>query len=184
MKIYTRHGDNGTTGILGKDRLSKADLRIECIGSVDELNAAMGLAEVAAPEPLWPLLRHVQHELFTIGSHLAAPDEAAFAQVLPPITDEMIARLEREIDSAEAEAGPLQHFILSGGCEAAARLHLARAICRRAERHVVALGESQKLNPQIAKYLNRLADWLFMHARYANKLCGVKDVPWAKQQET
>jgi len=184
MKIYTRQGDSGTTGILGKDRLSKADLRIECIGSVDELNAALALAEVAAPEMLWPLLRHVQHELFTIGSHLAAPDEAAFAQILPPITDEMTARLEREIDAAEAEAGPLQQFILSGGCEAAARLHLARAICRRAERHVVALAESQGLNPQIAKYLNRLADWLFMHARYANKLCGVKDVPWQKQQKT
>ncbi len=180
MKIYTRQGDSGTTGILGKDRLSKADLRIECIGTVDELNAAMGLAEVAAPEALVPLLRHVQHELFTIGSHLAAPDEAAFAQFLPPISDEMIARLEREIDAAESEAGPLQHFILSGGCESAARIHLARAICRRAERHVVALGESQALNPQIAKYLNRLADWLFMHARYANKLCGVKDVPWEK----
>jgi cob(I)alamin adenosyltransferase len=184
MKIYTRQGDNGTTGILGKDRLSKADLRIECIGTVDELNAAMGLAETVTPDALRPLLRQVQHELFTIGSHLAAVDEAAFAQILPPITDEMITRLEREIDVAEAQAGPLQHFILSGGCEAAARLHLARAICRRAERHVVALTESQSLNPQVCKYLNRLADWLFMHARYANRLCGVKDVPWQKQQRT
>lgn len=180
MKIYTRQGDSGSTGILGKDRLSKADLRIECIGTVDELNAALALAEVAAPVALRPLLRHVQHELFTIGSHLAAPDEAAFAQILPPITDEMIGRLEREIDRAQEQTGPLQHFILSGGCEAAARLHLARAICRRAERHVVALSQSQGANPQITKYLNRLADWLFMHARYANKLSGVADVPWTK----
>jgi cob(I)alamin adenosyltransferase len=180
MKIYTRQGDNGTTGILGKERISKADLRIECIGTVDELNAAMGMAEAAAPEVLRPLLRHVQHELFTVGSHLAAENEEAFAQILPPITDEMITRLEREIDYAEAQAGPLQHFILSGGAEPAARLHLARAICRRAERHVVALAESHGLNPQIMKYLNRLADWLFMHARWANRLSGVQDVPWVK----
>lgn len=180
MKIYTRQGDSGSTGILGRDRVSKANLRIECIGTVDELNAAVALAEVAAPETIRPLLRQVQHELFTVGSHLAAPDDAAVAQILPPITDAMVGRLETEIDHAQEQTGPLRGFILPGGCEAAARLHLARAICRRAERHVVALGEAQGTNPQITKYLNRLADWLFVHARYANKLCGVADVPWVK----
>lgn len=180
MKIYTRQGDNGTTSLLGKDRVSKAELRIDCIGTVDELNAAAGLAEVVAPEPIKSHLTQIQHELFTIGSHLAAPDEEAFAAILPPITDEMIARLEGEIDHAEKESGPLRHFILPGGTEPAARLHVARAICRRAERLVVQLAHQQGLNPQIGKYLNRLSDWLFMTARYANHLCGTADVEWKK----
>lgn len=180
MKIYTRQGDNGTTGLLGADRISKADLRIECIGTVDELNAAIGLAQVVAPEPIKSLLTQVQHELFTIGSHLAAPNEEAFAEILPPITDEMITRLEGEIDHAERESGPLRHFILPGGTEPAARIHVARAVCRRAERQVVALNAQHGVNPQVTRYLNRLADWLFMEARYANHLCGTADVQWNK----
>ncbi len=180
MKIYTRTGDDGTTGLIGPDRVSKADLRIECIGTVDELNAAMGIAEVVAPAAIKPLIIKAQHELFTIGSHLAAPDEEAYSAILPPITDEMIARLECEIDHAEKEAGPLRHFILPGGTEPAARLHLARAICRRAERLIVALSRRGPLNPRIGKYLNRLADWLFMQARHANRLCGTPDTEWRK----
>lgn len=180
MKIYTRQGDDGTTGLLGNERVSKADLRVECIGTVDELNAAMGVAQVVAPEPVRSQLTQVQHELFTIGSHLAALDEELYAAVLPAISDEMITRLEREIDHAEKESGLLRHFILPGGTEAAARLHVARATCRRAERLVVALGGRQVLNPQIVKYLNRLGDWLFMEARYANHLCGQGDTEWKK----
>ncbi len=180
MKIYTRQGDSGTTGLLGADRISKADLRIECIGTVDELNAAMGLAEVVSPGPIKSLITKVQHELFAIGSHLAARNEQAFAQILPPLTDEMIARLEREIDHAEKESGPLRSFILPGGSESAARLHVARAVCRRAERLIVALAERERLNPLVTRYLNRLADWLFMHARYANHLAGTQDVQWRK----
>ena len=180
MKIYTRKGDSGTTGVLGKERLSKADMRIECIGTVDELNAAIGLAQVAVPEAMHASLQRVQRELFTLGSHLAAIDEVAMSEILPPLNDAMVERLEHEIDDAEAQVGPLKQFILPGGCESAARLHLARAICRRAERHVVALGGAQGLNPLIVKYLNRLADWLFMQARWANKICGVEDVPWVK----
>ena len=180
MKIYTRTGDDGTTGLIGKDRVSKAELRIDCIGTVDELNAAIGLAVVSSPDLVRDRLQTIQHELFTVGSHLAAPDEDAFATLLPPITDEMIGRLEREIDHAETESGALRHFILPGGSEPAARLHLARAICRRAERLVVALSATQKLNAQITRYLNRLGDWLFMHARLANHLCGTSDVEWRK----
>ena len=181
MKIYTRSGDDGSTGIMGSQRISKAHLRIDCIGTVDELNAALGLAQIVVPDPISTGLTQIQHELFTIGSHLAAADQEAFAAVLPPITDGMIARLESEIDHAEKEAGPLRHFILPGGTEPAARLHLARAICRRAERLVVALSQSESLNPQIGKYLNRLADWLFMTARYANHLCNHPDTQWQKQ---
>jgi len=180
MKIYTRTGDNGTTGLIGRDRVSKADLRIDCIGTVDELNAAIGLAQVPTGEPVRSRLQMIQHELFNIGAHLATPDEDTYGHILPPITDEMIARLEVEIDDAERAAGPLTHFILPGGSEPAARLHLARAICRRGERLVVALAVAHKLNPQIAKYLNRLADWLFMHARYANTLSGGEDIGWRK----
>lgn len=180
MKIYTRTGDSGTTGLIGSERVSKADLRIDCIGTVDELNAAIGVAEVVAPATQKPLILQVQHELFTIGSHLAAPNEEAFAAILPPITDEMVLRLEGEIDNAEKVAGPLRHFILPGGSEPAARLHLARAICRRAERLVVALSQQTHLNPQIGKYLNRLADWLFMQARHANHLAGTPDTQWKK----
>ena len=180
MKIYTRQGDDGTTGLLGNDRVSKADLRVDCIGTVDELNAVIGVAQVVAPEPVKTQLTQVQHELFTIGSHLAALHEELYAAVLPAITDAMIIRLECEIDNAEKESGSLRHFILPGGTEAAARLHVARATCRRAERLVVALGGRQPLNPQICKYLNRLADWLFMQARYANHLCGENDTQWKK----
>lgn len=180
MKIYTRTGDDGTTGLIGKERVSKAEIRMDCIGTVDELNAAIGLAVVTAPEPVRGRLQVIQHELFTIGSHLATPDEEAYAEFLPAITDEMITRLELEIDHAETESGELRQFILPGGTEPAARLHLARAICRRAERLVVSLSASAVLNPQLTRYLNRLSDWLFMHARLANHACGTPDVAWRK----
>lgn len=180
MKIYTRNGDNGTTGLIGSDRVSKADLRVDCIGTVDELNAFLGHAEVVAPEPIRTRLRQVQHELFNIGSHLATPDEEHYGSILPVLGNELLERLEQEIDQAESESGRLQHFILPGGSEPAARLHLARAVCRRAERRCVQLAGTQNLHPNVCKYLNRLADWLFMHARHANHLVGTPDTQWKK----
>lgn len=181
MKIYTRQGDDGSTGLLGDTRISKGDLRIECIGTVDELNATVGLAAAAAPEPIRGRLEQIQHECFNVGSHLAAgKDETPFARILPPLAETLIQRLEWEIDHAEAQCAPLRLFILPGGSEAAARLHLARAVCRRAERVCVRLNQAEPLNPMVLKYLNRLADWFFMHARYANVLAGQADVLWKK----
>jgi cob(I)alamin adenosyltransferase len=180
MKIYTRKGDDGTTGLLGHGRVSKASLRIECIGTVDELNAALGLAEVVSPDEIKALIQRVQGELFNIGAHLAAPDAKAVAELLPALPNSIIERLEREIDDAEARSGHLHHFIRPGGSEASARLHLARAICRRAERDVVALASESDLDPAVVRYINRLADWLFMHARLANHLTGQPEIPWQK----
>ena len=182
MKIYTRTGDDGTTGLLGGRRVRKSDLPIDCYGTVDELNAAVGITAVAgvAPPALAPKLKAVQNDLFVLGSHLASPaDESRAPGVhLPPLDESMAARLESEIDEAEAALPPLRQFILPGGAEASARLHLARTICRRAERLVVALAEQQPVAPVIVRYLNRLSDWLFVQARWCNVQQGVEDVPW------
>ncbi|HZN68467.1 MAG TPA: cob(I)yrinic acid a,c-diamide adenosyltransferase [Tepidisphaeraceae bacterium] len=192
MKIYTRTGDDGTTGLVGGRRVPKSDPRIDCYGTVDELNASLGLAAAvlsaaAVPDPsLVERLRAVQGELFVIGAHLAtAPDErASRAASLPPPPDEgMVLRLEGEIDSAESRLPPLHNFILPGGTEAAARLHLARTVCRRAERLLVGMAiEANSTAPSVTvRYLNRLSDWLFVQARLANFLAGVADIPWSAQ---
>ena len=179
MKIYTRTGDDGTTGLIGGRRVRKSDLGIECYGTVDELNAAVGVAAAAAPQSLAAQLRAVQNDLFVIGSHLAAPADGAPTNVnLPPLDEGGAARLEAEIDAAEAELPPLRNFILPGGGEASARLHLARTVCRRAERLAVALAEERQVPPDILLYLNRLSDWLFVMARQANKQAGVEDIDW------
>lgn len=181
-KIYTKTGDDGTTGLIGGDRLAKSDARIDCYGTVDELNAAVGLAATVADASLLARLRQVQNELFVLGSQLAVPDQPKgnVAEGLPALSEELVIRLEGEIDAAEAQMQPLRQFILPGGTELAARLHVARTICRRAERLVVALAEMQPAPPLATKYLNRLSDWLFVQARLANQLAGVPDVPWVK----
>ena len=183
MKIYTRTGDDGTTGLFGGQRVPKSDPRIECYGTVDELNATIGLAATAVEvgPGLVNKLRQVQNELFVIGSHLATPesDTRRLAR-LPDLDDAAIARLEAEIDGAEAELPPLKNFILPGGAEAAARLHVARTVCRRAERLLVAFAASQAVDAVILRYFNRLSDWLFVYARWSNHKQGVADVPWTK----
>ena len=183
MKIYTRTGDDGTTGLFGGRRVAKSEPRIECYGTVDELNAALGLAAAATPSPreLAAMLAQVQNELFVIGSHLATPhdDTRRLAQV-PDLDEGAIARLESEIDAADAELPPLRNFILPGGSEGAARLHLARTVCRRAERLLVAYAAELAVEPRVLRYLNRLSDWLFAYARWCNHRAGVADVPWAK----
>ncbi len=179
MKIYTRTGDDGTTGLIGGDRVRKSDLRLECYGTLDELNAALGLAVVAGEAWLHALLEPVQNELFVIGSHMAAPENDPSAQKhLPALDEAMIARLEMQIDQAETELPPLRNFILPGGTEVAARLHLARTICRRAERLIVNFSWDRPVHPAIVTYLNRLSDWLFVQARVANHRAGIADVPW------
>lgn len=180
MKIYTKTGDDGTTGLFGGGRVPKSDPRIDCYGTVDELNAAVGLAAVDADANLLPMLRQIQNELFVIGSHLATPDESRQQSKLPPLDDAMIHRLETEIDAADATLPPLHQFILPGGTATAARLHLARTICRRAERLLVSFSPHHSIPAPILIYLNRLSDWLFVQARRANTTAGVPDVPWSK----
>jgi cob(I)alamin adenosyltransferase len=181
MKIYTRSGDDGTTGLFGGRRVPKSDPRIECYGTVDELNAALGLAAAGAPPEVAEKLARVQNELFVIGSHLATPgDDTRQAARVPDLEESAIARLESQIDAADAELSPLRNFILPGGAEAAARLHLARTVCRRAERLLVAFAAVEPVEPVILRYLNRLSDWLFVYARWCNFKAGVADVPWVK----
>jgi cob(I)alamin adenosyltransferase len=177
MRIYTRGGDDGTTGLIGGQRVSKADARVACTGVVDELNAVLGWAAVTVPGEIGQQLAAIQADLFVIGSHLAAP-EAGEGQLLPALDASMAGRLEGQIDAAEVQLEPLRQFILPGGSEAAGRLHLARTVCRRAERAVVELASSHTISPAILVYLNRLSDWLFVHARLANHQAGVADVPW------
>lgn len=179
MKIYTKTGDDGSTGLIGGARVAKSDPRIECYGTVDELNAAIGVAVTlagAGHEQSAALLR-VQNDLFVIGSHLAAAQEA-YRAALPPFTRQMIERLEQEIDAAEVRLPPLRAFILPGGSPPAAQLHVARTICRRAERIMVGFAAAHPAPPLILIYMNRLADWLFVQARLANHLAGIADVPW------
>jgi cob(I)alamin adenosyltransferase len=179
MKIYTKTGDDGTTGLIGGQRVGKADPRIECFGSVDELNASIGWAAVGAGDELLQSLRAVQNELFVVGSHLASPDGKPPSSV-PGFDESAVGRLEMEIDSATAQLPPLRDFILPGGCETSARLHLARTVCRRAERVLVAFSHDRPVAPIMLTYLNRLSDWLFVQARLANQTAKVPDIPWIK----
>jgi cob(I)alamin adenosyltransferase len=181
MKIYTKTGDDGTTGLIGGSRVHKSDPRIDCYGTVDELNASLGLAVVLADPTIRPDLLAVQNDLFIIGSHLAAPDGRIPSNSNWPSLDEsLITRLEMQIDAAEAMLAPLRQFILPGGNETAARLHFSRTVCRRAERMLVEFSLDRPVPVIAMTYLNRLSDWLFVHARLSNHLAGIEDVPWTK----
>lgn len=179
MKIYTKTGDDGETGLFGGPRVRKYHTRVVAYGEVDETNAAIGVARAAnMPEHLDAILERISSELFLLGAELATPGAAG--KLKSRITDAHIGTLEREIDSLETSLKPLENFILPAGTPAAAALHLARCVSRRAERQVVALGDTEdvQLSPQLLIYLNRLSDLLFVMAREANRAAGVKDVPW------
>ena len=180
-RIYTRTGDAGETGLFGGERVPKDDPRVAAYGEVDELNAALGLALALAPqEQSRELLERVQRDLFTVGAELATPDRARLAKALPgePIGDPEIAALERAIDAHEAQLTALSNFILPGGTPKAAALHLARTVCRRAERAVVPLARDGAAPPAVVRYLNRLSDLLFVLARAANAAAGRPEVTW------
>ena len=186
MKIYTRTGDNGTTGLFGGDRVMKHHPRIDAYGTVDETNAVLGLARAhLAGQPaaarLDTLLDRLQQDLFVLGADLATPN-ASRASV-PRIDDTHITHLEGAIDSYEADLPALTHFILPGGTPAAAALHVARTVCRRAERLTVAASEDESINTQGAIYLNRLSDLLFVLARWANHQAGVAEARWQPEGE-
>lgn len=181
MKIYTKTGDTGTTGLFGGPRVPKDDVRVEAYGDVDELNAVLGMARAVEVMPrIDEVLVPIQRDLFAIGALLATPDREKMAQHLEKarIDNARIMELERAIDEAEAELEPLRAFILPGGSRKAAALHLARTVCRRAERRVVRLQRDVDLPPLAIIYLNRLSDLLFTLARVANRRSGVMEEAW------
>lgn len=179
MKTYTRTGDDGTTGLFGGERTSKDDVRVEAYGTVDELNAALGVAQAAAPSSdCAALLVRIQSDLFALGAELACSPARRDRLPAKPLDADDIKRLEDAIDEAEAILPPLKNFVLPGGTPAAAALHAARTVCRRAERRLVTLRRSGEIRNEDVIYLNRLGDLLFVLARRANQDAGVADAPW------
>lgn len=179
MKIYTRTGDKGQTGLLGGARVAKDDARIEAYGTVDELNIHVGmLRDLAAPHHSERLIA-IQESLFTIGSHLASSSaEERVRFKVPAITEESITELERGMDAMEKDLAPMRSFILPGGHPSSSQAHICRTVCRRAERRVVQLSGITEVDPILVRYLNRLSDYFFMLARHLAHLHGVADTPW------
>lgn len=181
MRIYTKTGDDGTTGLFGGGRVPKDDPRVEAYGDVDELNAYLGFARAIEQMPrLDEVILPIQRDLFGIGALLATPDHAKMRDQLAKarIDDKRIEALERAIDDAESEVEPLRAFIVPGGTPKAAALHVARTICRRAERRVVALQAVVDIPPLVVIYLNRLSDLLFVLARVATRRANAGEVTW------
>ncbi len=188
LRIYTRTGDAGDTGLFGGERVGKDDLYVESYGTVDELNAVLGQVRTHAPDAeLDAVLLQLQYELFVLGSDLATPEQEERSKgriQITRVTGEQVVGLEKLIDRFEAELPPLRNFILPGGDPLAAAMHVARVVCRRAERRCVALakhagdGGTHSINPEIIRYLNRLSDLLFVLSRAANQRKGVADILW------
>jgi cob(I)alamin adenosyltransferase len=178
MKIYTKTGDAGDTSLYGGTRVPKSNLRIDSYGTVDELNVQLGVIRALQPPTgIDSLLEHIQNQLFDLGADLAAPFETGMKKIAR-IQSRDIQFLEQEIDRLDAGLDPLKSFILPGGSRIGAQLHVARAVCRRAERIVDALARKEDIGTLPLIYLNRLADLLFVAARYANKLAGVEETKW------
>jgi cob(I)alamin adenosyltransferase len=181
VRIYTRTGDAGDTGLFGGGRVAKNHPRVEAYGDVDELNAAIGFARSIEQMPrIDEVLVPIQRDLFAIGALLATPDREKMKQHLEKarVDDDRIGELEHAIDDGDRELEPLKSFIVPGGSPKAAALHVARTVCRRAERRVVSLGESEEIPGVVVIYLNRLSDLLFTLARVANRRAGTGEVTW------
>jgi cob(I)alamin adenosyltransferase len=181
MRIYTRTGDKGDTGLFGGGRVAKDHPRVEAYGDIDELNAILGMARSVEMMPrIDEVIVPVQRDLFSLGALLATPNPDKVRQQLEKarIDDARIEELERAIDACEAELEPLTAFILPGGTPKSAALHVARTVCRRAERRVIALQHDVELPPIVVRYLNRLSDLLFVLARVANRRAGAPEVTW------
>jgi cob(I)alamin adenosyltransferase len=177
VKIYTKTGDKGETGLFGNDRVSKASKRIEAYGTVDELNSVLGIVRSLNPPPeIDAIVEAIQGDLFTLGADLATPYDSNSS--VPRIQAAEVQRIEKYIDEIDPKLQPLKHFILPGGTNVAAMLHFARTVCRRAERRVVKLAKKEEIGEQAIVYLNRLADLLFVLARYANNLGGRMEKTW------
>lgn len=171
-KIVTRTGDDGTTGMADGKRVPKDNARIEAIGEVDELNSQIGVLLVEElPQDVRACFTQVQHELFNLGGELSLPGHTG-------ITEAQVLRLEQQVETWNQDLPPLKEFILPGGCRAAALCHVARTVCRHAERCVVTLGKAETVSPQLLQYLNRLSDLLFVACRIINRAAGESDVLW------
>ena len=183
-RIYTKGGDRGQTSLVGGERISKDALRIECYGTVDELNAFVGMATVSAEEavpPLVQILRRVQHELFNLGSILATRPEDVHPKQ-PRVTSVEIQQLEQEIDAMNADLPPLRSFVLPGGSRISTELHACRTICRRVERIAVRLAREEQVPAEVIEYLNRLSDAFCVWSRWANHVLNVPEVLWEPNQ--
>jgi cob(I)alamin adenosyltransferase len=176
-RIYTKTGDKGETALGDGTRLSKAGLRFHAFGTVDEANAAIGIARLTASGEVDAMLMRIQNDLFDLGADLCVPETAKRSEGRLRIADSQVERLEREIDAMNAELAPLTSFVLPGGTEAAAHLHLGRTIVRRAERLMVELAAAEPVNGAALRYINRLSDHLFVASRFVNDK-GAKDVLW------
>ena len=179
MKIYTRTGDAGETGLFDGTRVSKADPRVDAYGAIDETNAWLGLARASGLDAeLAGMLETIQRDLFAVGARLADPAQRIAERVTKAaVRAEAIAQMEGWIDALEGDLPPLRRFILAGGSPAGAALHLARTVCRRAERRIVSLG-ADAVEPEVLAYVNRLSDFLFVLARAVNKRAGVVEIQW------
>ena len=178
-KVYTRTGDDGTTALGSGQRVSKDSLRIEAYGTVDELNSQIGVAlSAGAHESVAAALRTIQNELFHLGSDLCILEEDKKRLPAPKIEERHVLALEKLMDRLSEDLSPLENFILPGGSPAAAALHVARTVCRRAERRVLTLSRQERIGPHAVRYLNRLSDALFVMARHENKASGAADVLW------
>jgi cob(I)alamin adenosyltransferase len=183
-RIYTKTGDQGQTHLAGGQRVSKDSPRLECYGTVDELNAFVGMAAVSANESvpaLVPILRRVQHELFNLGSILATKPEDVHPKQAR-VTEAEVRQLEIEIDSMNQELAPLRSFVLPGGTRLNTELHACRTICRRAERLAVSLSREEPIPPQTIQYLNRLSDAFFVWSRWVNHVLAVPEILWEPNQ--
>lgn len=179
MKLYTRTGDDGTTGLFGGERVVKTHPRIEAYGTVDEVNACVGLAATGAKDArLAEILTTLQSLLFDVGADLATPSDSQHADKVRRIDVTDVEKLEGWIDELTEATPPIRTFVLPGGTEVAARLHLARTVARRGERAIIVLMGESELDPVLLHWVNRLSDLLFAAARYANHVAGVPDVPW------
>jgi cob(I)alamin adenosyltransferase len=181
VKIYTRTGDTGETALFGGGRVPKDHPRVAAYGDVDELNSVLGVVRATEPGDFFePLLESIQRDLFSIGGHLATPDPERVSKALAKaaLSPERVSEFERVMDQAERELPPLKAFVLPAGTPKASALHLARTVCRRAERSVVRLAQSNEVPDLFLIYLNRLSDLLFTLARLENHRAGVKDVTW------
>lgn len=181
MKIYTRTGDGGETGLFGGGRVRKDHLRVVAYGTVDELNAQLGWAvTVLADDGVRARVEALQHDLFAIGAHLSAPpkEDGRPHPHLPALPTGRVEEMEAWMDAADAELPPLREFVIPGGTPGAAALHVARTVCRRAERAVVHLHTTNEVEPGVEMYLNRLSDLLFVLARLENRRAGIADVTW------
>lgn len=179
MKIYTKEGDGGETSLYGGQRVWKDALRVETYGTVDECNALLGVALTLIEDgEAQGVVTRIQGELFEVGADLATP--LAKGETVPRVQAEATARLEVEVDRFETELSPLRHFILPGGTGGGAALHQARAVCRRAERCLVTLGQAEPVNTEVARYMNRLSDHLFVLARLVNSRAGAPETIWER----